>query len=203
MVKSYYKSFYLNPIKDADLIEMIEQLEAKGHNISEICRQALRLYFDLTIENEDANKTLYRIIQLEKRLNDLIERHEKFVQEVLDFVNSKVAEFAEELENLKREISILKQAIEQKQQETPKKTEESQQDDGKALIEIIKKAFEEYKHLQKVLPALGYGEKQMKELEEVIKRAKDQGITDIEEILKKMKSEGVVFSPKPGFIQRV
>lgn len=35
----------------------------------------------------------------------------------------------------------------------------------------IKKAFEEYKHLQKVLPALGYGERQMKELEEVIRKA--------------------------------
>ncbi|HDJ96579.1 MAG TPA: cell division protein, partial [Candidatus Aenigmarchaeota archaeon] len=38
---------------------------------------------------------------------------------------------------------------------------------------------------------------------EVIKRAKDAGIEDIEDILKKMKTEGVVFSPKPGFIQRV
>ncbi len=39
--------------------------------------------------------------------------------------------------------------------------------------------------------------------EEVIKRAKDAGIDNPEELLKKMKNEGVVFSPKPGFIQKI
>lgn len=34
----------------------------------------------------------------------------------------------------------------------------------------IKETFERYKHLERILPAMGYGEKQIKELEETIKR---------------------------------
>ena len=36
----------------------------------------------------------------------------------------------------------------------------------------LRKVFEEYSHLQKVLPAMGYGKKQIKELEETINKAK-------------------------------
>jgi len=39
-------------------------------------------------------------------------------------------------------------------------------------IGSIREAFEKYKHIGSVLPALGYGEKQMKELEQVINKAK-------------------------------
>jgi replicative DNA helicase Mcm len=38
---------------------------------------------------------------------------------------------------------------------------------------------------------------------EIIKQAKDQGVDDVEDILKKMKSEGIIFSPKPGYVQKI
>lgn len=44
-------------------------------------------------------------------------------------------------------------------------------DARKYAVGSIKKAFEEYPHLDKVLPAMGYGERQIKELEETINRA--------------------------------
>ncbi|MCD6403360.1 MAG: minichromosome maintenance protein MCM [Candidatus Aenigmarchaeota archaeon] len=38
---------------------------------------------------------------------------------------------------------------------------------------------------------------------EIIKRAKEKGVPNVEDILKKMKEEGLIFSPKPGFIQKI
>jgi len=53
----------------------------------------------------------------------------------------------------------------------------------------IKEAYEKYKHLRKVLPALGYGSKQVKELEEVISKIDCDAIilgtpTDLRRIIK-------------------
>jgi len=40
-------------------------------------------------------------------------------------------------------------------------------------------------------------------VDEVIKRAKEQGVMNVEDILRRMKSEGMIFEPKPHFIQKV
>jgi predicted GTPase len=45
-------------------------------------------------------------------------------------------------------------------------------DGRKFAVGSIKQTLKKYKHLKKILPAMGYGKKQMKELEETINRAK-------------------------------
>jgi predicted GTPase len=44
-------------------------------------------------------------------------------------------------------------------------------DPRKFAVGSIKETFEKYPHLKEVLPAMGYGEKQMKELEETINKS--------------------------------
>jgi len=39
--------------------------------------------------------------------------------------------------------------------------------------------------------------------DELIKKAKEQNITDIDQIIRKMKDEGMIFEPRSGFIQKV
>jgi replicative DNA helicase Mcm len=38
--------------------------------------------------------------------------------------------------------------------------------------------------------------------EEIIKRAKDEGVDDADDILKRMKREGLIFEPRPDFVQK-
>jgi len=40
-------------------------------------------------------------------------------------------------------------------------------------------------------------------LEEIARRAREEGVEDIDEILKGMKNEGLVFEPRPNFIQKI
>jgi replicative DNA helicase Mcm len=40
-------------------------------------------------------------------------------------------------------------------------------------------------------------------VEEIIRRAREEGVDDVDEILKKMKSEGLIFEPKTNFIQKI
>lgn len=39
--------------------------------------------------------------------------------------------------------------------------------------------------------------------DELVRRAKEEGVSDIEDILKKMKNEGMIFEPRIGFIQKI
>ncbi len=39
--------------------------------------------------------------------------------------------------------------------------------------------------------------------EEIVKRAKDEDVDDVEDILRRMKNEGLVFSPRPGYLQKI
>lgn len=39
--------------------------------------------------------------------------------------------------------------------------------------------------------------------EELIRRAIEEGVDDVDDILRRMKNEGLVFSPKPGFVQKI
>jgi len=159
-------SFSVHIDEDKDILEI---LEAHKDNKSGFIRQAIRYYAGLITENdENVDKVHYRVAQLEKRLNDLIKWHEEFVQEVLDYVNSKVTEFAGELDQLKRELSILKQSIEkqkvkEEQQKKDIKLEETRGDEvvgyyirngrrfpitaerAKAYLDFITKHYEQFK----------------------------------------------------------
>ncbi|HDM05656.1 MAG TPA: minichromosome maintenance protein MCM, partial [Candidatus Aenigmarchaeota archaeon] len=39
-------------------------------------------------------------------------------------------------------------------------------------------------------------------VEDVIKRAKEEGVDEVEDIIRRMKEEGLIFEPKPNFIQK-
>jgi len=39
--------------------------------------------------------------------------------------------------------------------------------------------------------------------EEIIRRAKEEGVDDIDDILRRMKNEGLVFSPRPDYLQKI
>ena len=39
--------------------------------------------------------------------------------------------------------------------------------------------------------------------DELTRRAREEGVEDVDDILRRMKNEGLVFSPKPGFIQKI
>jgi len=39
--------------------------------------------------------------------------------------------------------------------------------------------------------------------DELTKRAREEGVDDVDDILRRMKNEGLVFSPKPGFVQKI
>ncbi len=39
--------------------------------------------------------------------------------------------------------------------------------------------------------------------EEIIRRAREEGVDDVDDILRRMKNEGEVFSPRPGYLQKV
>jgi len=40
-------------------------------------------------------------------------------------------------------------------------------------------------------------------VEEIIRRAREEGVDDVDDILKKMKSEGLIFEPKTNFLQKI
>lgn len=39
--------------------------------------------------------------------------------------------------------------------------------------------------------------------EEIVRRAKEEGVDDVEDILRRMKNEGLVFSPRPDYLQKI
>jgi len=39
--------------------------------------------------------------------------------------------------------------------------------------------------------------------EEITRRARDEGVDDVDDILRRMKNEGLVFSPRPGYLQKI
>jgi len=39
--------------------------------------------------------------------------------------------------------------------------------------------------------------------DELTRRAREEGVEDVDDILRRMKNEGLVFSPKPGFVQKI
>jgi len=40
-------------------------------------------------------------------------------------------------------------------------------------------------------------------VEEIVRRAREEGVDDVDDILKKMKSEGLIFEPKSNFLQKI
>jgi replicative DNA helicase Mcm len=40
-------------------------------------------------------------------------------------------------------------------------------------------------------------------VDEITRRAKEEGVEDVDDILRRMKNEGLVFEPKPGFLQKI
>jgi len=40
-------------------------------------------------------------------------------------------------------------------------------------------------------------------VEEIVRRAREEGVDDVDEILKKMRSEGLIFEPKTNFLQKI
>jgi len=39
--------------------------------------------------------------------------------------------------------------------------------------------------------------------EEIVRRAREEGVDDVDDILRRMKNEGLVFSPRPGYLQKI
>ncbi|MEX2739345.1 MAG: hypothetical protein Q6356_009800, partial [Candidatus Wukongarchaeota archaeon] len=39
--------------------------------------------------------------------------------------------------------------------------------------------------------------------EEITRRAREEGVDDVDDILRRMKNEGLVFSPRPGYLQKI
>ena len=97
-------------------------------------REALRLYLGL---NGDVmpKKAFCRIVQLEKRADEMNKQIREIKQSVLEKLDSEISKLLEELDKLDQELTILKQAYMKKR--TKGKT------DDKVLIGIIKKAFED------------------------------------------------------------
>jgi len=126
---------YLREYEDQELIEVLEQLKSEGPNISEIGRKALRLYLGLN-GDVDSEKAFCRVIQLEKKANEMNKKISELKQSVLEKLNSEISKLFEELDKLNQELALLKQAYSQK-------TKSIEKADDKALVGIIKKVFED------------------------------------------------------------
>ncbi len=151
----YYRSFYLNPERDADIIKFLEHCESNGYTISDVIRQAIRYYAGLLSKEDSGNidKALYRVIQLEKELNDLIRAHEEFKREIYGLLNSKVEEFAKKFEKLQNELNTIKQSYERKKKEEEEERREKEKEERKRREEELRKEvrarFEHYSECEK------------------------------------------------------
>jgi len=127
-----YISFSLNHETDSDLIRAIEEYKAQGGNISDLIRNLLREYFFGPQVDKADDKALYKIIQLEKELQELKKEREE--------QDKKIAE-------LERTISLLKQSLEQQR---------AKAEEEKRKVDLAKRKKEVLRDLriQKLNPVL-------------------------------------------------
>ncbi|ADB58744.1 hypothetical protein [Archaeoglobus profundus] len=131
---------------DKDILEI---LEAHKDNKSEFIRNAIRYYAGL-LSKEDSNKvdkSLLRVIQLEKKLAELEKKEEERYQRILELIQKEFEESRKEREELRKELELIKKA-----QESLRAKEEEE----KRKVDLAKRKKEVLRDLriQKLNPVL-------------------------------------------------
>ena len=127
---------------DKDILEI---LEAHKDNKSEFIRNAIRYYAGL-LSKEDSNKvdkSLLRVIQLEKRLAELEKRDEERYQEILELIQKKFEESRKEREELRKELELIKKAQESLRAKAEEEKRRKEEEERERKKEIYREAVRE------------------------------------------------------------